>query len=165
MPHSSGLREMHRIDHFNDPNAPQANTLIPAASAIITNDRGQILLQRRIDNELWALPGGTMEIGESIGQTVVREVQEETGLLVEPERIVGIYSNPMHVVEYADGEVRQEFSVCFTCRIVGGELCTSEESSELAFFTPQEIEQLSMHASIRLRIKHYLEDRTHPVIS
>jgi len=155
---------MDRIDHFNDPNAPQANTLIPAASAIITNDRGQILLHRRTDNNLWALPGGTMEIGESIGQTVMREVQEETGLLVEPERIVGVYSNPKHVVEYADGEVRQEFSVCFTCRIVGGDLRTSEESSELAFFTPEEIEQLSMHASIRLRIKQYLEDRAHPVI-
>ncbi len=105
-----------------------------------------------------------MEIGESIGQTVVREVQEETGLLVQPERIVGIYSNPKHVIEYADGEVRQEFSVCFTCRIVGGELRTSEESSELAFFTQQEIEQLNMHASIRLRIKHYLENRAQPVI-
>jgi ADP-ribose pyrophosphatase YjhB (NUDIX family) len=152
---------MQRIDHFNDPNAPPANTLIPAASAIITNDRGQILLHRRTDNNLWALPGGTMEIGESIGQTVVREVQEETGLLVEPENIVGIYSNPKHVVEYADGEVRQEFSVCFACCIVGGELRTSEESSELAFFTPQEIEQLGMHESIRLRITHYLEHRAH----
>jgi ADP-ribose pyrophosphatase YjhB (NUDIX family) len=164
MPNSSGLSKMQRIDHFNDPNAPQANTLIPAASAIITNDRGQILLHRRTDNKLWALPGGTMEIGESIGQTVVREVQEETGLLVEPERIVGIYSNPKHVVEYADGEVRQEFSVCFTCRIVGGELRTSEESSELAFFTPQEVEQLNMHASIRSRIKHYLDNRAQPFI-
>jgi len=161
---SSEKKQMQRVDHLDDPHAPRANSLIPAASAIVTDERGQILLHRRSDNQLWALPGGTMEIGESIGQTVVREVQEETGLLVQPERIVGIYSNPKHVIEYADGEVRQEFSVCFTCRIVGGELRTSEESSELAFFTQQEIEQLNMHASIRLRIKHYLENRAQPVI-
>src|SRR6266699_2904193 len=148
-----------RVDHLDDPKAPHANLRIPAASAIVTNAQGHILLQRRSDNNLWALPGGTMEIGESISQTVMREVREETGLLVEPERIVGIYSNPKHVVAYTDGEVRQEFSVCFTCSIVGGELHTSEESSELGFFTPQEIEHLAMHESIRVRVKHYLEHR------
>jgi ADP-ribose pyrophosphatase YjhB (NUDIX family) len=162
---SSGEKQMSRIDHIDDPNAPRANKLIPSASAIVTNERGQILLHRRSDNQLWALPGGTMEIGESIGQTVMREVEEETGLQVEPELIVGIYSNPKHVVEFADGEVRQEFSICFTCHIVGGEPRTSEESSELAFFTPQEIEHLSMHESIRVRIKHYLEHRVNPVIN
>src|SRR5215470_19920593 len=146
--------EMQRIDHFNDPNAPKANALIPAASAIITNDQGHLLLHRRSDNNLWSLPGGTMEIGESISQTVVREVQEETGLLVEPQSIVGIYSNPKHVIEYADGEIRQEFSICFTCSIIGGELHKSEESFELAFFTPQEIEQLRIDESTRLRITH-----------
>ncbi len=156
---------MSRIDHIDDPNAPRANTLIPSASAIVTNEKGKILLHRRSDNQLWALPGGTMEIGESIGQTVMREVEEETGLQVEPEHIVGIYSNPKHVVEFADGEVRQEFSICFTCRIVGGELRTSKESSELAFFTPREIEHLSMHESIRMRIKHYLEHKVNPVIN
>ena len=56
---------MQRIDHYNDADAPRANTLIPAASAIITNEHGEILLHRRSDNNLWALPGGTMEIGET----------------------------------------------------------------------------------------------------
>ena len=156
---------MQRIDHFNDPNAPKANALIPAASAIITNDQGYILLHQRSDNHLWSLPGGTMEIGENISQTIVREVQEETGLLVEPQSIVGIYSNPKHVIEYSDGEIRQEFSICFTCSIIGGELHKSEESFELAFFTPQAIEQLRIDESTRLRIKHYLEHRAHPIIS
>jgi ADP-ribose pyrophosphatase YjhB (NUDIX family) len=162
---SAEKQHMPRVDHLDDPNAPRANSLIPAASAIVTNAQGHILLHRRSDNNLWALPGGTMEIGESISQTVVREVREETGLLVEPERVVGIYSNPKHVVAYTDGEVRQEFSVCFTCRIVGGELRASEESSELGFFTPQDIEHLMMHESIRVRITHYLEHRESPVIS
>ena len=85
--------------------------------------------------------------------------------LVEPENIVGIYSDPGHVFAYDDGEVRQQFSVCFACRIVGGELQISEESSDVAFFSPEEIEGLDMHESIRLRIQHYLERRPRSVIA
>jgi ADP-ribose pyrophosphatase YjhB (NUDIX family) len=156
---------MRRIDYYNDPDAPRANTLVPAASAIITNEQGEILLHRRSDNNLWALPGGTMEIGESIRQTVIREVQEETGLSIEPERIVGIYSDPKHIIEYADGEVRQEFSICFACRIIGGKLHTSNESFELAFFPSQNLEQCDMHESTRLRIQHFLEKKPTPFIA
>ena len=156
---------MSRIEHFNDPEAPAANSLVPAASAIVVDDAGRILLHRRTDNALWSIPGGAMELGESIAQTVVREVKEETGLDVEPERLVGIYSNPRHVVEYADGEVRQQFSICFACRLVGGQVAVSDESSEVGFFTPAEIEAMPVHESIRLRIRHYLEHRPEPVIA
>jgi ADP-ribose pyrophosphatase YjhB (NUDIX family) len=131
----------------------------------VADDDGRILLQRRTDNALWSIPGGAMEVGESIAQTAVREVKEETGLEVAPERLVGIYSNPRHVVEYADGEVRQQFSICFACRLVGGQLATSDESSEVGFFTPAEVEAMPVHESIRLRIRHYLERRPEPVIA
>jgi ADP-ribose pyrophosphatase YjhB (NUDIX family) len=153
-----------RIDHLNDPDAPAANRIVPGASAVVLDEAGRILLHRRDDNELWSIPGGGMEVGERIADTVVREVREETGLEVEPEAIVGIYSNPQHVVEYGDGEVRQQFSVCFACRLVGGELATSDESLEVGFFTPAEIEAMPVHESIRLRIRHYLEHRPQPVI-
>lgn len=154
-----------RIDHLNDPDAPAANRVVPGASAVVLDRAGRILLHRRDDNELWSIPGGGMEVGERIADTVVREVREETGLEVEPEAIVGIYSNPQHVVEYADGEVRQQFSVCFACRLVGGELATSDESLEVGFFTPAEIEAMPVHESIRLRIRHYFEHRPEPVIA
>ncbi len=156
---------MKRVEHFNDPNAPPANSLVPAASAVVVDQAGRILLHRRDDNELWSIPGGAMEVGERIADTAVREVKEETGLDVQPEALVGIYTNPRHVVEYADGEVRQQFSVCFACRVVGGELTTSEESLEVGFFTPVEIEAMPMHESIRLRIRHSLEPRPQPVIA
>ena len=156
---------MGRVDYYHDPNAPRANSLVPGASAIVVNHGGKILLHRRSDNARWALPGGVMDIGESIAQTATREVQEETGLEVEPEYIVGVYSDPGHVFAYDDGEVRQQFSVCFACRIVGGELATSEESTEVGFFPPVEIEAMPMHESIRLRIRHYLEHRPQPVIA
>jgi ADP-ribose pyrophosphatase YjhB (NUDIX family) len=154
-----------RIEHFHDPHAPAANRLVPAASAVVVDQAGRILLHRRNDNDLWSIPGGAMEVGERIADTAVREVKEETGLEVRPEALVGIYTDPRHLVEYGDGEVRQQFSVCFACRVVGGELATSEESLEVGFFTPAEIEAMPVHESIRLRIRHYLEHRPQPVIA
>jgi ADP-ribose pyrophosphatase YjhB (NUDIX family) len=154
-----------RIDHFNNPDAPPANRLVPAASAVVVDQAGRILLHRRDDNELWSIPGGAMEVGERIADTAAREVKEETGLEVQPEALVGIYTDPRHVVEYSDGEVRQQFSVCFACRVVGGDLAVSDESLEVGFFSPAEIQTMPMHESIRLRIRHYLEHRSQPVIA
>jgi ADP-ribose pyrophosphatase YjhB (NUDIX family) len=95
---------------------------------------------------------------------VVREVREETGIEAMVEKLVGVYSNPRHVSVYDDGEVRQQFSVCFLCRAAGGESATSKESSEVRFFDLAETEALSIHPSIRLRIQHYAENRDEPVI-
>ncbi|MGH8793092.1 MAG: NUDIX domain-containing protein, partial [Stackebrandtia sp.] len=54
---------MVRVDYYDDPKAPAANSLVPAASAIVVDTEGQLLLHRRVDNGLWALPGGGMETG------------------------------------------------------------------------------------------------------
>lgn len=143
---------MTRIEHVDDPRAPKANSLVPAASAVVADEAGRVLLQRRTDNGLWSIPGGRMEIGETISETAVRETREETGLEVRPVRVVGIYSNPDHVVEYEDGEIRQQFSVCFACELVGGSIEISDESSEVGFFTSDEIKEMSMTDSIRQRI-------------
>jgi len=156
---------MSRIEHFEDPDAPPANHLVPAASAVIVDEADRILLIRRSDNGLWTIPGGAMEPGEDIAGCCLREVREESGVDVEIVRLVGIYSNPGHVVEYADGEVRQQFSVCFACRPAGGGLATSDESSEAGYFTPEEIEDMDIHPSIRLRIAHFHEGRADPVIA
>ena len=156
---------MARVDYYDDPCAPKANSLKPATSAIVTNDKGEILLQRRVDNEQWGLPGGTMEAGESIVQCVTREVKEETGLDVIPEYLIGLYSDPAHVVAYTDGEVRQQFSMCFYCRLLGGKLTVSEESTEVAFFSRKKLESLHLPPAIHLRIQHYLEHRAQPYFS
>lgn len=148
---------MARKDYYDDPDAPAPNSIVAAASAIVTNDLGEILVHRRTDNDLWALPGGGMEFGESIADTVVREVYEETGLRVSPNYVVAVYSDPMHVFAYTDGEVRQEFSVCVACDIVDGELKISDESKELKFVNPRDVEILAMHVRIRARIVDYLK--------
>jgi ADP-ribose pyrophosphatase YjhB (NUDIX family) len=153
-----------RTDYFNDPHAPTPNSLVPAASAIVVNEADAMLLQRRVDNDQWALPGGTMNLGETLAQTVVREVKEETGLDVEVTGLVGIYTDPSHVIEYDDGEVRQEFNVCFTARLRGGRLATSTESKEVRWMPLDEVDALPMQESTRLRIRHHLDHRALPYI-
>jgi ADP-ribose pyrophosphatase YjhB (NUDIX family) len=100
-----------------------------------------------------------MDIGETFAQSVVREVKEETGFDVRIDRIVGIYSDPGHVFAYEDGEVRQEFNICLTCTIVGGEPTVSSESTDVQFFSLDEVAHLTMHESIRKRIEDYLGAR------
>jgi 8-oxo-dGTP pyrophosphatase MutT (NUDIX family) len=147
---------MARIDYYRDPAAPEPNSLVPAASAIVTYSDGRLVLHRRRDNDLWALPGGGMELGESVAGTVVREVKEETGLTVEPLYIVGVYSDPDHVFAYDNGEVRQEFSICVACRVIDGTVTVSDESTEVITCSPQEAITLPMHPRIRVRIVDYL---------
>lgn len=155
-----------RIDHLNDPDAPEANSVVPSANVIVTQDNGDILLIRRTDNDNYALPGGALDLGESISDTAVRETWEETGIRCEVTGIVGIYTNPQHVIEYtSNGEVRQEFSIVFTARLVGGTPKTSNESSEVVWVPESKIQQLTMHPTMRQRINHYLERRSVPYIA
>ena len=145
-----------RVDYFHDPAAPAANSLVVGSSAVVVDDEGRILLQRRSDSGNWALPGGAMDIGETFAESVVREVKEETGFDVRIDRIVGIYSDPGHVFAYDDGEIRQEFNICLACTIVGGELAVSSESTDVRFVALSEVPGLAMHESIRKRIRDYL---------
>jgi mutator protein MutT len=151
-------------DYYDDEAAPEANSIVVAVTAVVRNERGEILLIRRADNGLWALPGGSQEIGETVADAVRREVREETGLNVEVIGLVGIYSDPAHVIAYDDGEVRQEFSLCFSARSVSGSATTSAESAEVRWVPPSTLEELSIHPSMRLRILHGLANRSAPYL-
>ncbi len=155
---------MARIDYVNDPNAPKANSIVPSVTAVAVNDAGDVLLIHKTDNGLWALPGGGVDVGESVAHAAVRETKEETGVDVEVTGLVGLYTDPGHVMAYDDGEVRQQFSICFTARIVGGELRTSSESKEVAFVAPARLIELNIHPSMRMRIEHGLANRSEPYI-
>jgi 8-oxo-dGTP pyrophosphatase MutT (NUDIX family) len=78
--------------------------------------------------------------------------------------LVGVYTNPDHVIAYTDGEVRQQFSLCFTTALDGGQLAIDDESTDIAWTHPDDIEELPMHPSMRLRIDHYLEHRPTPYL-
>ncbi|WHM38192.1 NUDIX domain-containing protein [Streptomyces sp. BPTC-684] len=155
---------MARTEYYDDPNAPKPNSLVVAASAVVADDQGRILLQRRRDNGLWALPGGAMDMGESLPGTAVREVKEETGLDVEITGLVGTYTDPRHIIAYSDGEVRRQFAVVFTARVVGGKLAMSDESTELRYVSPDDFDVLPMHHTQRLRLTHYLEHQDRPYL-
>jgi ADP-ribose pyrophosphatase YjhB (NUDIX family) len=146
-----------RIDFYDDPEAPSATTVLPSANVVVVNDGGEILLIRRSDNGNWALPGGAMDLGESLPDTAVRETAEETGIGIEITGLVGIYTDPRHVILYtSNGEVRQEFSVVFVGRPIGGTLTTSAETTDVRWIPAAEIASLPMDRSMRMRVDHYL---------
>jgi ADP-ribose pyrophosphatase YjhB (NUDIX family) len=145
-----------RVDYYNDPNAPKANSIAVAVSAFIQDDEGRILMIRRTDNDLYSIPGGQLELGETLAQAAVREVHEETGIECEVTGVIGLYSDPCHVIAYDDGEVRQEFSICFRASCAGGRMRTSDESKEVCWVNESELESLDIHQSIRLRLSHAL---------
>lgn len=155
---------MPKTDYYADPDAPKANSLVVAVGAVVRNDRDEILLIERTDNGLWALPGGAQEIGESVKDAVCREVREETGIEVEVTGLTGIYSDPAHVIAYDDGEVRQEFSLCFAARAISGSLRPSSESRQAQWVAPDQVGGLNIHPSMRLRIQHGLSGQSAPYI-
>ena len=110
------------------------------------------------------LPGGGMEMNESLTDSVIREVKEETGYEVEVTGLVGTYTDPRHIIAYSDGEVRRQFNICFTAHVIGGQLAISDESTEIRFVDRGGLEELPMHPSQRLRLRHYLENRSCPFL-
>jgi len=114
--------------------------LVPAAAGCIRDEERRILLLRRSDGDnLWGLPGGGIELGERAADAVVREVREETGLEVEPVALIGVYSNPEHIITYPNGDQVQPVIIFFECRVVGGELRPDmEEILEGRYFGPDD---------------------------
>jgi len=114
-----------------------ATLLLPAVAAIIRDQSGRVLLIHRGDGRGWSLPGGILEPGECVTDSLVREVWEETGLEVEPLRLTGVYSDPAYMhITYPNGDQTHLVSSTFECRVTGGELRPDgEESLEVAFFS------------------------------
>ncbi|HEX6074586.1 MAG TPA: NUDIX domain-containing protein [Micromonosporaceae bacterium] len=130
---------------------------------VVAKDTGQFLLICRTDNGNWALPGGAMDPGESMTQAAVREVEEETGVRCEVTGLVGVYTNPHHVILYtSNNEVRQEFSLVYSARHIDGEPRPSDESSEVHWVDGDQLDDYPMHPSMRQRIDHYLAKLPHP---
>ena len=155
-----------RIDYYDSPEAPRANSLVPAVNVCVVNDASEILLIRRTDNGNWAVPGGAVDLGESVAQAAVRETLEESGIECAITGIVGIYSDPRHVILYtSDGEARQEFSIVLTARAVSGQPTPSSESSEVRWVPEAELRGYTMDRSMRIRIEDFLSRNGSPVIA
>jgi ADP-ribose pyrophosphatase YjhB (NUDIX family) len=155
-----------RIDYYSDPGAPAATSIVPSVNVVVTNDAGEVLLIRRSDNDNWAVPGGAVDLGESVAQAAVRETKEESGIDCQITGIVGIYSDPKHVILYtSNGEVRQEFSILLTATATGGQPTPSSESSDVRWVRSEELAEYGMDRSMRMRVDHYLERSDSPYIN
>jgi ADP-ribose pyrophosphatase YjhB (NUDIX family) len=142
-----------------------ANSIVPSVNVAVANGAGEILLIRRSDNDNWALPGGAVDLGESLSQAAVRETLEESGIECEVTGLSGIYTDPRHILLYtSNGEARQEFSIVLTARASGGQPTASTETSEVRWVPQAELEGYQMDPSMRLRVQHYIERRAQPYI-
>jgi ADP-ribose pyrophosphatase YjhB (NUDIX family) len=132
----------------------------------VAREDGAVLLIRRTDNGNWALPGGAIEMRECVADAAVRETFEETGIRVEVTGLLGIYSDPRHVIHFtSNDEVRREFSVVLTARPVGGEPTASDESSEVRWVATADLGSYTMDRAMRKRVDDYLKGAGTPVIA
>lgn len=110
------------------------------ASVVLRDSQGRILLQRRTDFNVWGLPGGSLEPGEDIFACARRELLEETGLTCGDLRLAGVYTDPRYDVTYPNGDQVQQYTVCFSSTLDGGEMrADGVENSDQAFFAPESI--------------------------
>jgi 8-oxo-dGTP pyrophosphatase MutT (NUDIX family) len=114
-----------------------APVILPGVMAVIRNAAGEVLAERRVDSGLLDIPGGYCDLGETTTAAVIREVREETGLDVEPVRVIGVYSEDM-LYTYPNGDAVHGVGVAFECRITGGTLKADHEEIQDAIFVPVE---------------------------
>ena len=118
--------------------------LMPAVAAVIRDGAGRVLIQRTQHGQ-WSLPAGAIEPGESPAQALVREVREETGLLVRPERVLAVWGGADCRVTYPNGDIVEYVVTVFDCAIVAGELIGScDETLELRWFAPEDVPALGL---------------------
>ena len=137
---------------------------IGCSATIFNVERKKVLLTCREDNGLWCLPGGHMEPGESVEECCVREVFEETGLKVRAMRLTGVYSNPDQLVVYPDGNQAHFVVLNFEVEVVDGKLGLSDETSEVGYFTLDEIITMPMHDRHADRIEDALANQNEAFI-
>ncbi len=131
---------------------------IVGVGAVIVQD-GRVLLVKRGGEPLkghWSIPGGVLELGETLRQGAAREAQEETGLVVEVGEVIDVFDS---IVTDADGRTRYHYVLLdFRCRVVGGALCAGGDADEVRWATPDDLAPLQMTESAIRVIGKALEE-------
>lgn len=142
----------------------QAAVILPGAMAVIEDEQGRILMTYRRDYEYWEFPAGLADLGETSTANIVREVQEETGLLVEPVALVGLYSEPRWWYgTHPNGDKSHEVGVVYACRVVGGELVregADAENTAIDWLPVEQVLAQTRFAATAQIMRDYL-DRAH----
>lgn len=132
-------------------------THIVAAGGIVENEDGTILLVKTQHNG-WVYPGGQVEAGENLIDALCREIKEESGIEVTVSYLIGVYSNTS-TYKWHDGvtDVPTKVMFDYVCKPVGGQLATSEETSDSRWVTKENVLNLITAPAIRLRYQAYLD--------
>jgi ADP-ribose pyrophosphatase YjhB (NUDIX family) len=134
------------------------------SAVIFDSTRTKILLTRRTDNGRWCLPGGRTEAGESVAETCIREVLEETGLEVRLIRLLGVYSSPHRLVTYADGNRYQIVALNFEAEPVGGALALSDETTAYGYFSWDDMARMDIMETHVERLRDVFSGQPAPFI-
>ena len=150
--------------HYGDRIGKEGDIRLGCSVVILDESKQKILLTERADNKLWCLPSGGVDPGETVEETCVREVYEETGLNVRVTKLVGVYSFPHGLIEYPDGNKFQIIALSFTAEIIGGELGISDETTDFGYFTLEEMDDLEMVLNHKERILDAFENMPNAII-
>lgn len=123
----------------------QDSILLPFAAGVLTDNDGQILLQKRADMNKWGLPGGCMELGESSVETLIREFYEETGIKVVPIKLLNVYTNFETI--FPNGDRAQTVGIIYEVKSTSPfdiHDIKNDETLELAFFSKDDIKMLEL---------------------
>ena len=138
MPISDYLREVRRV-------VGTRLLLLPGVARIVRDEDGRVLFIRRADDGRWGLPAGGIEPGESPAHAIAREVHEETGLIVRPARVAGVFGGPGFRHRYGNGDEVEWTVVVFECEVIGGGLAPLDgEALELRYFAPNDSPPLQL---------------------
>ena len=119
--------------------------LLPSVAAVIRDDRGRILLQEKSSGEGWSLPAGAIEPGESPEEAVRREVQEETGLIIEPKGIIGVFGGSSFRYVYPNGDAVEYTVVLYRCLFVGTvSVPLDGETKSIRYFAESDMPRLAL---------------------
>ena len=144
--------------HHGERVAKEGKVRLGCSAVIFDEKREKVLLTERADNKQWCLPSGGVDAGETVEETCIREVYEETGLNVRVIELVGVYSDPNRVVEYPDGNKAHVIALSFTAEIIGGKLGLSDETTDFGYFAIKEMDELDMLLNHKERIMDALKN-------
>jgi ADP-ribose pyrophosphatase YjhB (NUDIX family) len=149
--------------YYKNENAPKPNKPNNIGTCAIIKYNNKILLEKRADSNRWALIGGGLKIDESLEQGIIREINEETGIVVSEEslRFWRMFSDPSRIAVYPDGNIVRIISAAYIINLTENhKLKCSDESEELKYFTYQELENLNIAETHRHVINEYLSSVT-----
>jgi 8-oxo-dGTP pyrophosphatase MutT (NUDIX family) len=131
--------------------------LMPSVTALVFDHDGRVLMVRPSQRDVWVAPGGAIDPDEAPQDALVREVREETGLVVEPRQLLGVFGGPEYRVSYANGDEVGYVMAVYECRATGGTLrADGDEIVEVRYFSASELESVTLSRSARILVPRFV---------